>query len=121
MEHNIKSIRPFIGAKDFNLSRQFYRDLSFEEITISTNMSFFKGGDFGFYLQDAYVKDWVDNSMIFLEVENVEYYLEEINKLDLVNKYAGARLSDIVHNTWGKEFFLHDPSGILWHIGSFNK
>ena len=21
---------------------------------------------------------------------------------------------------WGNEFFLHDPSGILWHIGKFH-
>ncbi len=21
---------------------------------------------------------------------------------------------------WGKECFLHDPSGILWHIGEFS-
>ena len=31
MEHKAKSIRPFIGAKDFELSRQFYRDLGFTE------------------------------------------------------------------------------------------
>jgi hypothetical protein len=29
-------------------------------------------------------------------------------------------LSKIVNNDWGSEFFLHDPSGILWHIGCFN-
>lgn len=113
-------MRPFVGAKDFKESRQFYRDLSFEEVTISNDMFVFKNENFAFYLQSYYVKDWVDNSMIFLEVEDVEYYLEEIKKLDLVSKYDRVKLSEIVHNPWGKEFFLHDPSGILWHIGSFN-
>ena len=42
MEHHIKSIRPFIGAKDFETSRAFYRDLSFEEFVLSTNLSVFK-------------------------------------------------------------------------------
>lgn len=120
MDHKVKSVRPFIGAKNFSQSCEFYRNLNFEEISISHNMTFFKAGAFGFYLQDAYVKDWVDNSMIFLEVEDVEYYLEEIKKLDLFSKYDRVKLSEIVHNPWGKEFFLHDPSGILWHIGSFN-
>ena len=78
MKHNIKSIRPFIGSKDYNLSRQFYLDFGFEEmIKISYKMSYFKSGDFGFYLQDSYVKDWVNNSMIFLEVENVEEHLTQ--------------------------------------------
>ncbi|MEQ9232081.1 MAG: glyoxalase [Cyclobacteriaceae bacterium] len=112
------SIRTFIGAKDFDLCRQFYSDLGFEEVPLG-DMSFFRLGAFGFYLQKAYVKDWVHNSMIFLEVEDVEQSLEEIKALNLPAKYKGVRLSEIVVNDWGKEFFLHDPSGVLWHVGNF--
>ena len=57
MEHKARSIRPFIGAADFELSRNFYRDLGFQESILSSNMSYFKTGGTGFYLQDAYVKD----------------------------------------------------------------
>ena len=57
MEHKAKSIRPFIGAKDFEVSRSFYCDLGFEEVVLSHNMSYFKTEAFGFYLQAAYVKD----------------------------------------------------------------
>jgi hypothetical protein len=57
MEHKVKSLRPFIGAKDFEVSRGFYRDLGFEETVIAHNMSVFKTGSFAFYLQDFYVKD----------------------------------------------------------------
>ncbi|MBR9915638.1 MAG: glyoxalase [Algicola sp.] len=114
-----KSIRPFIGSKNFNISRNFYSDLGFNEIITSENMSYFYIQNFGFYLQDAYVKDWVDNSMIFYEVENLENSLEQIKNLKLAEKYENVRLSEIVYNEWGNEFFLHDPSGILWHIGKF--
>src|ERR1700744_4207674 len=61
MEHKAKSIRPFIGAKDFATSRSFYRDLGFEEVVLSPQMSLFKTGQFGFYLQNGYVKNWVAN------------------------------------------------------------
>lgn len=114
-----KSIRPFIGSKNFNISRNFYSNLGFNEIITSENMSYFYIQNFGFYLQDAYVKDWVDNSMIFYEVENLENSLEQIKNLKLAEKYENVRLSEIVYNEWGNEFFLHDPSGILWHIGKF--
>jgi predicted lactoylglutathione lyase len=58
MKHNAKSIRAFIGAKDFEVSRNFYRDLGFQESIISKNMSYFKVFEnIGFYLQEAYVKD----------------------------------------------------------------
>ena len=76
MKHSITSIRPFIGSKDYNLSKQFYSDFGFEEVKTPYKMSYFKSGDFGFYLQDVYVKDWVNNSMIFLEVKNVEDHLK---------------------------------------------
>ena len=119
MEHKAKSIRPFIGAEDFDLSRSFYRDLGFEERVLSPNMSLFKTGELGFYLQDAYVKDWIDNTMIFMEVEELDLFWKELVALDLPSKYKGARLTPIRNLDWGRECFLHDPSGILWHFGVF--
>ncbi len=115
-----KSIRTFIGSKNYNNSRNFYLDLGFDEIITSEKMSYFCIGEFGFYLQDAYVKDWIDNSMIFLEVDNLESNLKNIQSLRLTEKYKNVRLSEIKHNEWGNEFFLHDPCGILWHFGKFN-
>ncbi|WP_281542808.1 glyoxalase [Maribacter aestuarii] len=115
-----KSIRPFIGAKNYSISRSFYRDLGFEEIITSKNMSYFHSGAFGFYLQDAFVKDWIDNSMIFFEVDDLEKSLKTIQDLKLTQKYPKVRLSNIKYDEWGNEFFLHDPSGILWHFGKFN-
>ena len=121
MEHKAKSIRPFIGSKNFEMSRNFYRDLGFTESILFPNMSIFKTDGLGFYLQDAFIQDWVDNSMIFLEVENVERYWKELVALDLTSKYEGVKLTPIREYDWGKECFIHDPSGILWHIGEFYK
>lgn len=119
MNHHAKSIRPFIGARDFEISRKFYRDLGFEEVTLGESMSVFKTGDMAFYLQNAYVKDWVDNTMIFMEVDDVDQFYKELSALDLPGKYENVRLTPIRHESWGSECFLHDPSGILWHFGVF--
>lgn len=119
MQQKAISIRPFIGAKDFDLSRSFYRDLGFEEKVLDQHMSLFKTGDLGFYLQNAYVQDWIDNSMIFLEVDNVDRYYNELLALDLPAKYQGVKLTPIRDDHWGRECFLHDPSGVLWHFGEF--
>lgn len=119
MNHSIKSIRPFIGAKNFEVSRNFYRDLGFVETVLSPNMSVFKTADFAFYLQDYYVQDWIDNTMIFLEVDDVSRYWQELAALDLPVKHEGVRLVAIKENDWGRECFLHDPSGVLWHFGEF--
>jgi catechol 2,3-dioxygenase-like lactoylglutathione lyase family enzyme len=121
MQHSPISIRPFIGAKDFELSRTFYRDLGCQESVLSYNLSVFKMGNIAFYLQAYYLKDWVDNTMVFVEVKDVDAYWQEVMALNLTAKYPAAKLVPIRVNDWGKEFFLHDPSGILWHFGQFSE
>ena len=122
MNFTSKGIRPFIGAKDYQQSRAFYKDLGFEERVLDTSMSLFKvNEDLGFYLQDYYVKDWIDNSMIFLEVDDVEKCNEELLSKGLHHKYEGVRFTGIKKYDWGREVFMHDPSGVLWHFGEFNK
>ena len=121
MEHKARSIRPFIGAVNFEVSRRFYKDLGFQESILSYNMSYFKSDGLGFYLQDAYVKDWIDNTMVFMEVEDVERFWNALVALDLTTKFNGVRLTPIRKFDWGRECYLHDPSGILWHFGEFVK
>jgi hypothetical protein len=120
MNHKGTSIRPFIGARDYALSLSFYRDLGFQESILSPGMSYFKSGSLGFYLQNADVKDWIDNTMVFMEVDDVSRFWNELVALDLPSKYKGVRLTPIRVYDWGRECFLHDPSGILWHFGEFN-
>lgn len=120
MDHKTKSIRPFIGAKDFNVSRNFYKDLGFEETILDAKMSVFKTGDLAFYLQDYYDKNWIENTMIFLEVEDADRYYRELSALKLTEKY-GVKLTSVRNEEWGSECFLHDPSGVLWHFGVFKK
>ena len=119
MQHDAKSIRPFVGSKDFEISRRFYTDLGFEEITISTNMSLFRSGDFGFYLQDAYVKDWIDNTMVFMEVADVNKFFADLTALNLPDRFESARVLPVREEQWGRECFVIDPSGVLWHFGEF--
>ena len=100
MNHKAQSIRPFIGAKDFEISRSFYRDLGFEETTLGPQMSVFKTGNLAFYLQNAYVKDWIDNTMIFVEVDDVDRYYNELQALNLPGKYQNVKLTPIRHEDW---------------------
>jgi hypothetical protein len=44
MEHKAKSIRPFIGVKNFELSRNFYQDLGFEEVILGPDFPITKPG-----------------------------------------------------------------------------
>ncbi|MDB5193978.1 MAG: glyoxalase [Segetibacter sp.] len=88
-----KSIRIFIGAKDFEISRSFYQDLGFKERVISEKMLLFTNEGLSFYLQDYYVKDWIENTMILLEVSNVDKYWIFLQQLELDKKYNDIKLN----------------------------
>lgn len=122
MNYTSKNIRTFIGAKNYSESREFYRTLDFEEVIIDKDMCLFRINEtLGFYLQDYYVKKWVDNSMVCLKVDDIETCYDELLTKGLHKEYKYVRLSEIKKFDWGREVFLHDPSGILWHFCEFNK
>lgn len=115
-----KAIIPFIGSKNFQESCDFYTLLGYEISHISSGFArVYIAGKISFYLQGAYSKEWCENTMVFLEVENLKDQHEFIQSLSLPEKYADVKLSQIIKKDWGEEFFLHDPAGILWHFGFF--
>ena len=119
MSLDTTSIRPFIGANNFELSRAFYRDLGFEETVLEAKLSLFRNGTSTFYLQDYYVADWINNTMLLLEVANVNQQYQALNDSNLFVNYPDAHLLPIEVESWGEVFFIIDPSGVLWHVAEF--
>lgn len=122
MDYKINSIRPFIGAKDFSTSRAFYKDIGFREVIIDENLSFFGvDGQQGFYLQRYYVKEWVENSMLILSIDDIDSCWKSLIAKNLDNTYDRVKLIPIRDFEWGRECFVHDPSGVLLHFCEFNQ
>lgn len=122
MNFNTKSLRSFIGSKNFALSKEFYMSIGFTMTWEGERMCYFRiEDDYGFYLQDYFVEEWVYNTMLFLEVEDLEVCYDCITQLDLTGQFPGSKLSTFKEIEGGREFFLTDPSGVLWHFGEFRK
>jgi len=47
-ENQPVSIRPFIGSKNFERSRNFYNDIGFSETVLDDGLSLFRWGALGF-------------------------------------------------------------------------
>jgi hypothetical protein len=116
------SIRSFIGSSDFSRSRRFYSTIGFTEVPLGEKMSYFEyQKHIGFYLQDYHVKAWIDNSMLFLELEDAAAYRDHLLSLEIHKDFPEVKITDIKYLDWGHEFFMHAPDNILWHIGGFNR
>ncbi len=113
----ILDLKTFVPAKDFELSRRFYRDLGFQEKWGDDQVCELEIGAYRFLLQKFYVKAHAENFMMSLMVENADTWWEHIQRIGLIDKYNLAMAKAPELQPWGlRVLYLSDPSGVLWHI-----
>jgi hypothetical protein len=109
---------PFIPCQDFMLSIRFYEAIGFiihhkkvGEIT-TQHISY---EDNHMILQDAYVKEWAENTMLSIYVNDLETFIKQLEKV-LKEAFLQAKFSGPQISPWGKQIFLIDPTGVLIHV-----
>ena len=108
--------RPFMPAKDFDLSRKFYETIGFEKL-LDGDVAIFRAGSGGFILQRHYQKDWADNFMMQLMVDDLDAWWVHIKALDLETEFGVPAPTAPAMQPWGLRIaYLVDPSGVLWHV-----
>src|SRR5579863_9796279 len=110
-------IKAFVPARDFDLSKRFYQDLSFVVAWSSDDLAYVRHGDTSFLLQKFYHRDHADNFMMHLLVEDVDDWWRHVETEGLAAKY-GAMVEPPSDKPWGlRDFVIVDPTGVLWRIG----
>jgi hypothetical protein len=113
--------RPFVPAKDFNLSKRFYEKLGFEKL-LDNEVAIFKIGSGGFILSRFYEKKLAENYMMQLMVDDLDVWWEHITGLDLPGKFGVQRPRAPAMQPWGlRVAYLVDPCGVLWHVAERRK
>ncbi|MBL8781982.1 MAG: glyoxalase [Alphaproteobacteria bacterium] len=108
--------RPFLPAKDFDLSKRFYEALGFE-ILLDAEVAIFGVGASSFILQRYYQKEWAENFMMQLMVDNLDDWWTHIQTLDLPTKFNVPSPKPPKTQPWGLRIaYVVDPSGVLWHV-----
>jgi catechol 2,3-dioxygenase-like lactoylglutathione lyase family enzyme len=109
--------KAYVPAKDFALSKRFYRDLGFELAWSSDDLAYLRRGNSSFLLQNFYKKEHADNFMMHLLVKNVEAWWQHVVAQGLAAKY-GVMVEPPADRSWGiRDFVVVDPTGVLWRIG----
>lgn len=109
--------RPFMPARDLDLSKRFYEALGFEKVLDSEVVIFNVGDAGGFILQDYYVKEWAENFMMQLMVDDLDAWWAHIESLDLPGKFGVQAPRAPALQPWGLRIaYLFDPVGVLWHV-----
>jgi uncharacterized glyoxalase superfamily protein PhnB len=118
----ILDLKAFVPAKDFTLSKKFYLDLGFTLNWDNEQIAEFQIGGFRFLLQNFYVKQFAENFMMSLTVEDTDALWSQIEESKLMQKYEGIMAKPPTMQPWGlRVLYLSDPTGILWHISDQKK
>ncbi|MDV3459057.1 VOC family protein [Sphingomonas sp. HF-S4] len=109
--------RPFVPARDFARSKRFYQALGFATLLDATEVAIFEIGATSFLLQNYYQKDWAENFMMQLVVDDLDAWWRHIERLDLPAGFGIPAPRAPALQPWGLRIaYLVDPSGVLWHI-----
>jgi hypothetical protein len=108
--------RPFLPTQDFDLSKRFYEALGFEKI-FDGEIAVFDVGGTGFILQRFHQKEWAENAMMQLSVEDLDGWWAHVEALDLVGRFGVRPPRAPALQPWGfRVAYMFDPCGVLWHI-----
>lgn len=109
-------MRPFLPARDFDLSKRFYEALGFEK-ALDDEVAIFNAPSGGFILQRYFQKEWAENFMMQLMVDDLDAWWAHIESLDLAKSFGVAPPRAPEMQPWGLSVaYVIDPSGVLWHV-----
>jgi hypothetical protein len=117
LAEGIVALRPFVPAKDFQVSQRFYSDLGFQVVPLGDKLANVGIGAFGFLLQDYFVQDWAGNFMMHMLVSNLDLWWASISELRLDQRYNVRAPLPPKLEPWGlRVSYVFDPCGVLWHF-----
>jgi catechol 2,3-dioxygenase-like lactoylglutathione lyase family enzyme len=115
--------RPFLPAKDFEVSKAFYEALGFRKVLDGADVAMFAVGtgaaanEGAFIVQRYYQQQWAENFMMQLMVNDLDAWWAHIVSLDLPTKFGVQSPKPPAIQPWGLQVaYLYDPAGVLWHV-----
>jgi hypothetical protein len=113
----IRAFRPFLPAKDFDKSLRFYKAMGFQAYPLGDALAELSLGPHAFLLQDYYVKDLAENTVMHVLVEDVGAWWRHIEPLALAQEFDVPPPIAPRVEPWGLTVaYVFDPSGVLWHF-----
>jgi len=109
----IRDLKVYVPAKDFEQSQRFYTALGFKASEGWGGTVDFELDGNRFRLQNYYVKDWADNFMILMGVDDVEAWHQHVKQLADSGEFDNIRIK--APEPVGNSLVFHvvDPSGVL--------
>jgi predicted enzyme related to lactoylglutathione lyase len=113
MTLSIRDLKPYVPAKDFERSKQFYSALGFSMSEGWGGTADFELNGNRFRLQNYYVRDWADNFMMVMGVDDVQAWYQHVRKVADDGGFDNVRMKPPEPVGDSRVLHVTDPSGVL--------
>ena len=108
--------RAFLPSKEFDVSKAFYAALGFTMV-LEGDVAIFTTGDSEIILTRFYQKEYAENFMMQMLVDDLDAWWSRIESLDLPERFGVSAPREPAPQPWGlRVMYVFDPCGVLWHF-----
>lgn len=110
------SLQPFVpSGSNFELAKNLFLELGFNLSWESGGYAGFENNGCQFILQQFDNKEFAENFMLSIGIENAEAFRADLIEKQLSQKF-GIRISEVMNQPYGKEVNIIDIAGVCWHF-----
>jgi hypothetical protein len=110
------SLEPFVpSGSNFEGSKQFFQELGFTINWDAGDYVGFEKDGCKFILQKYDSRDFAENFMLSVKVDNAEEFRSSVLQKKLPEKF-GIRIGNVRQMPYGKEVNIIDIAGVCWHF-----
>jgi hypothetical protein len=108
--------RAFLPSKEFEVSKAFYAALGFT-LVLEGDVAIFTTGESDIILTRFYQKEYAENFMMQMLVDDLDAWWSRIQLLDLPGRFGVPAPREPAVQPWGvRIMYVVDPCGVLWHF-----
>ena len=110
------TLQPFVpSGKNFDGSKQFFLALGFNLSWDGGDYAGFEKDGCSFILQKFENREFAENFMITVSVDNVDEFRQEVLNKQLPQKF-GIHIGEASDQPYGREVNIIDLAGVCWHF-----
>ena len=110
-------VKVFVPAMNFQESFEFYTALGWTSNWQDDGLAELELANSRFYLQNYYNKDWANNFMMHITVEDAKAWWQHASQVINDGNWKYARLREPKEESYGSLVtYVWDPSGVLLHF-----
>jgi catechol 2,3-dioxygenase-like lactoylglutathione lyase family enzyme len=114
--------RVFLPTRDLAQSIDFYRRMGWQVRFQDENLALMELGASHIFLQKYYQKEWADNTMVHLVVDDAASWREVAERVKIEGGFGDVRIRAPQREAYGA-LVTHviDPAGVLLHFAQMDR